>query len=304
MNDFLYNLASRAVSVDDDVRPRLPSLFEPGASVSAPGFALSDEASDVQFQKIAPDRAPSDGPTALDLSLPQSVNADEGFRASEQTDSQPMTTRLVSAEERHVESDRHYLASPSKEDAADMTVGNLSPTTRSTPLRPASLSPADRDEKLLSVDLAPKLIPEPPHATSPESDNAIRNNKSQFAETIERNEFSRGTRQRSLVAAKTVDRIRSGSDVNNETILVSNAAPNQPVLNAKHGRSDWQLQRPRITSEPPISENVINVTIGRIEVRAASPPPAKSRSGNQVPPVMSLDDYLRQRTRSDRGGGR
>jgi hypothetical protein len=49
----------------------------------------------------------------------------------------------------------------------------------------------------------------------------------------------------------------------------------------------------RSTSQP---EPVINVTIGRIEVRATVPPQKQSpRPGNR-PPVMGLDEYLRRRS--------
>jgi hypothetical protein len=76
------------------------------------------------------------------------------------------------------------------------------------------------------------------------------------------------------------------------------------------------IVRPRLDqySEPPaprpktqaqaaaaITEQVINVTIGRVEVRATPAPAAATRSGNQKPPMMSLDDYLRRR--SGGGGG-
>jgi erythromycin esterase-like protein len=53
----------------------------------------------------------------------------------------------------------------------------------------------------------------------------------------------------------------------------------------------------------PAPEQVINVTIGRIEVRATAPPPAQARSANQKPPVMSLDEYLQRRAGGGRGGG-
>jgi hypothetical protein len=43
-------------------------------------------------------------------------------------------------------------------------------------------------------------------------------------------------------------------------------------------------------------EPVINVTIGRVEVRASAPAaPPKPKSKPKAPAVMSLDDYLNQR---------
>lgn len=49
----------------------------------------------------------------------------------------------------------------------------------------------------------------------------------------------------------------------------------------------------RSTSQP---EPVINVTIGRIEVRATVPPQKQSPRTENRPPVMGLDEYLRRRS--------
>lgn len=54
-------------------------------------------------------------------------------------------------------------------------------------------------------------------------------------------------------------------------------------------------------AEVPPSETIINVSIGRIEVRAATPPKAaRPEKQRRAPQVMNLDDYLRQRS----GGSR
>lgn len=49
-------------------------------------------------------------------------------------------------------------------------------------------------------------------------------------------------------------------------------------------------------SQPAVrAEPTIQVTIGRVEVRATPPAAPVSRSGRQTPPTMSLDEYLRRR---------
>jgi hypothetical protein len=45
---------------------------------------------------------------------------------------------------------------------------------------------------------------------------------------------------------------------------------------------------------------IINVTIGRVEVRATRPPPARPAAAPAPAPIMSLDEYLRQRAGGDR----
>jgi hypothetical protein len=51
----------------------------------------------------------------------------------------------------------------------------------------------------------------------------------------------------------------------------------------------------------PQAAPTINVTIGRIEVRATTPPAAQLRKPKPAAPTMSLEEYLRRR---DRGGGK
>ncbi len=70
--------------------------------------------------------------------------------------------------------------------------------------------------------------------------------------------------------------------------------PVQPVV------PSVRALRPVQPARMPAPEPTINVTIGRVEIRAASPPPpqrARAKSAN----VLSLEDYLRQRAN---GGGR
>jgi hypothetical protein len=47
-----------------------------------------------------------------------------------------------------------------------------------------------------------------------------------------------------------------------------------------------------VTHDP---EPVVNVTIGRIEVRAVPPQPGATRPRSQGPTPLSLEDYLKQR---------
>jgi hypothetical protein len=52
---------------------------------------------------------------------------------------------------------------------------------------------------------------------------------------------------------------------------------------------------------PPKLESIVQVTIGRVEVRATPAPALLPQKERSAPPVMSLDEYLRQRAQ---GGGR
>ncbi|MCX6842244.1 MAG: hypothetical protein NTX53_08190 [candidate division WOR-3 bacterium] len=46
--------------------------------------------------------------------------------------------------------------------------------------------------------------------------------------------------------------------------------------------------------KPPAPEPTVHVTIGRIEVRAIQPEPARPGPSRQRSPRLSLADYLRQ----------
>jgi hypothetical protein len=55
--------------------------------------------------------------------------------------------------------------------------------------------------------------------------------------------------------------------------------------------------RDEAVTNAPSQETVINVAIGRIEVRASSAPAAKRERQTSGPKVMNLDDYMQQRSR-------
>lgn len=70
--------------------------------------------------------------------------------------------------------------------------------------------------------------------------------------------------------------------------------PLVPNFNARSSLSAPLMPNvPARDAWPP--ETVINVTIGRIEVRATPPPATKPERQRSAPPVMGLDEYLRQR---------
>ena len=79
-----------------------------------------------------------------------------------------------------------------------------------------------------------------------------------------------------------------------------------PARRAGRGFQDGGKQHSREITErddQAEQETVINVTIGRIEVKAVAlenrkPPQAKAKSKRQ--PLMSLDDYQAQRQRGER----
>jgi hypothetical protein len=72
-----------------------------------------------------------------------------------------------------------------------------------------------------------------------------------------------------------------------------------PATHPSIHHSPFTIHDSQFLPHPPEPAPIIQVTIGRIEVRATPPPPAREK--RQSPsPAMSLDDYLRQRNGDQR----
>ena len=101
--------------------------------------------------------------------------------------------------------------------------------------------------------------------------------------------------ERSIVTIENTEQI-----TNSFTTLVPKVTPQSlPVLrNPKARSAQLPIESPVAQATPPIpsQETVINVAIGRIEVRA-TPPATNKRERQHGPKVMTLDDYVQQRSR-------
>lgn len=74
----------------------------------------------------------------------------------------------------------------------------------------------------------------------------------------------------------------------------TSAAPDSTLASPMMGPSDAYLEgSQRWQSPPEPSEPIIRVNIGRVEVRAVTPPPPRQQAAK--PARLSLDDYLRSR---------
>jgi hypothetical protein len=73
--------------------------------------------------------------------------------------------------------------------------------------------------------------------------------------------------------------------------------PQGPLVSEQNTALPEPLERCMAGPEPPVSTTTIRVTIGRVEVRAITPPaPASQRTApKRTVPALSLDEYLKQR---------
>jgi hypothetical protein len=82
------------------------------------------------------------------------------------------------------------------------------------------------------------------------------------------------------------------------TTLVPKPAPSSPFTVKVKPRPNIPTSDVHETgADLPTPETVINVAIGRIEVRAISQPATKRERPPSGPKLMSLDDYVQQRSR-------
>ena len=111
----------------------------------------------------------------------------------------------------------------------------------------------------------------------------------------------RGSSLQSLVVPRaTIETIRAerGSRLSStESAPTRDAIVGTPISNIKRHEDSRARLTDRVGDEStgPETEPSINVTIGRVEVRALLPTARPTRKDSKAPNLMGLDDYLRQR---------
>jgi len=129
------------------------------------------------------------------------------------------------------------------------------------------------------------------------------------APALHKDEPSDSTRRTSDIIKSPVREVVASHEVSSreETRRSEPSVSSKPVVVPelrKHELLKWsgvQPVVPTVRSLPPIrplppASPTINVTIGRVEIRAVSPP-AQQQAKPKPPTVLSLEDYLRQRSK-------
>jgi hypothetical protein len=278
MADFLTNLVTRIREGADFVRPRLPSMFEPPEG-GAGGFSEIEITGDTARNGESPpseaqlSKSSEDSRASADL-MPglsqRRVHRSEITSSIGETDSATGETAPL-GEPKRPGSGGPKERAPAVTDARPIVAA----------ARPAELAAhAMREQDSSSADVAPPQMQPPAalaHRTPVESDRA---------RDVMR-QHSTGLNRPLSVAAIVVP---SGAP---------RAAIDQPLVNTPSAsRPPKPRERPvrRQTSNAPVSEPTVHVTIGRIDVRAVSVAAPSARKERDSSPVMSLDEYLRTRT--------
>lgn len=303
MRDFLDNLLDRHSDAPPQIMPRLPSLFEPEAVRDGVHTAVFD--TDLpEIEETTVRRSPQHA-ESTDLAAPiepipyTAAPVPTGPVNEEQSSAKTVLNKPVFSMS---PTETSSVRAPSQTDGRE-GVGDVNSTSasriRTLPERvtgsdeapPDSSSPA---APVFAIAGRVRRADQPGHPTQTSPASEI---------TTEEHTSAAGRLNRTRVVLPFRESVEEGTVSTGEPftlsegeaqrpqgLLVSSASSIPPITSFVAGP-----ERPSSQPEP-----VINVTIGRIEVRAiaTSPQPSqKSRSGS---PVMTLEEYLRKRANGER----
>ncbi|CAM2169961.1 conserved hypothetical protein [Paraburkholderia sacchari] len=272
MSDFFSRLAERSLATPpESIRPRLPGLFEPLAT-SAPSLPAIDsspvEEFDAPASRIAAARQGSDVPgtraAPTHEAIPQRPQEDfEARRPPAQVEAQTPVPVR-----REPAAPPRFLAPPRLEPGA--VDGNRPPESA---LRPRLTESA--------VSVPSSAARRPDSAAAPGN----------VADTLRAPPSPQGL----AMAPVTLTAPALPAE-----LLARIAAS---VAGQRNRPKDERAPHHGAEQPVPASETVVEVSIGRIEIRGAeSRPPSRKEAAR--PAVMTLDEYLRQRRSASTGPGR
>ncbi|MBD0372203.1 MAG: hypothetical protein ICV60_15280 [Pyrinomonadaceae bacterium] len=300
VSDYIHNLVSRQLAVASPVKPRLLSMFEPPGHAGAVVFnhqpvnnaALNTEETETESRSPVHSEAQHsrEAPPSVRVTpeQPSTVEPESNVWRGQQVAPTSWTATTASeTPERETEASPSFDAptrEPSEEPAPTAPHGTDKPAATVRPL-----SSVTQEGNSQTLPVARETFQQP----APET---VRQVKEEVQAIVPR-----------LVETKieaAVDSTKSGAESKKERPVVESKksvpAVQPRVITPVENRKE--PDRPMPHAEPQASEAqpVINVTIGRIEVRAQLQETPRPRSQPPRQPLMSLEEYLRRRTK---GGG-
>jgi hypothetical protein len=268
VNRYLNNLIARQLDRESPVQPRLPSLFESPAHASAFTHERSDAGEPLAVETV-------EAETGVDVrpEIRHSIETTSALPSSRFNSSSIETASTVWR-------GRQKIAPgswPSAELAPDKT-GEAATQIQTAMSPPEGVHPA-------AANITPPASAAPSqnvHKPSPQHGAA-----SELQDKANEQTGSPRLKQ-STVDSAPVDSKKNSIVVEPRVVL---------LVENRREANDFALRNQPPAPEPPPE---INVTIGRVEVRAAAPY-TTPRSQPSAKPSMSLDEYLRRRTKG--GGG-
>lgn len=309
MPDFFTRLAERTLGLANTIQPVLPSLFAPGAPVIdvdvEPEQAVTIER---PSQPGQPRRSESPEPRAIDEHAEQ-----QRTPAHQQHDRQRAPRSVIGQPDQQPTIERVAPAQPLLDEPQSATlpaertqqIEDRAESAQQIVRRPAPelQSDSQRFEPTIRRTERTHLVHEPEPASSAQSSEQratiVRQTvfTEQASQALAINDRRDPAESRSTLLPLIDERRESHSQLRDST-----ASAERPELVLREHNPQQAASTPR-TLEPSAAHAgpQIHVSIGRIEVRAVTPPPAPvSRPTPASAPRMSLDDYLR----SQKGGRR
>ncbi len=292
MSDYIHSLVARQLGAESQVRPRLLSLFEPPGKTAA---LLSD-------QLVS--RA------SLDLETVEAEGSDRALYETESSARTPFET------ERPMETPpgTRGLRPHSTPGEYEVPVWRGQQVPQA-PRMPVSEKPEPEREPEGMLQTRPQ---QQAQAVPPlETDKLTADARPPFAMKRGADAAPRTVAGKPLppTTPPTGRRVKVYEQARTTRLVESNIdAPVDATEDGVESRKNRPAVRPRVIlpienrveagdsilhAEPQATEapSTISVTIGRIEVRAERPEASRPRSQPQAKPQMSLDEYLRRRTK-------
>ena len=309
MTNFLADLAARNFDHAEVIRPRLPSLFEPWlgeADVPTPNPVAVTET-----PLFGSEGLESSQHSSLDFGVEQNASpvtkpvSNPSFKNNgDITDNQLPNFRAVKLSQASTNRERkdnfaESVESVNHDNPNESNRANNPRTLKEkTTVQPPSAT-TNRQEQVLPVakprpqDLASKRET----STHKEELNQLAKNETEYRDAFLSVITTKVVKQQNPSQQLTLVRTNPVSHENGVTLnlktrkhLSSSATQNRPAIAAVDSENNFAKRETVAESQP-----TINVTIGRIEVRAA-PAPAQHSKPKTTTNTMSLDDYLRQRS--------
>lgn len=286
MSNYLNRLVTRSLNPTEvSVQPRMPSLFEPTKGVPPLGTFPVDSGESEAMPAFAT-------PEPRAMASPRMPTRIEESQPAVRRSPSPLPSEPSSLEPR-----------------STLDVGELRfvppPPTFSEPstVAPRTAVPHPQQDQFTPADRVPNIAKA---ADFPDRKPAIVQSR-----VIQRSvEQIFGYRSENTDTSTVSARGAIRSENSLAPIASVRSTPNEPPIAVRHPAT--AIVKPQIVPlTQPIKETAvaspalpqpaptIQVTIGRIEVRATAPANPSSTQTRQQPPVMSLEEYLRQR-----GGGK
>ncbi len=266
--DFLRRVIDRAFERAAPIEPRLRSLFEPHDQGAAAGGAWLAELAHTDEDEIASNVADADADSGIAGANVRRPTRDSAAAVLPGRESGTARHRHLGLSARPPEAGSAGILRTEERSPSAMDTHRDSPTTADRESLHAMLTPPD-------AVLLPRAM-----GTSMRSADGSNN--------------AAAPPQAREVAGRSAKR---SEDQQEES--VSPASPMQRIAIEPPTASHRPQREPMREEEAARSpEPVVNVTIGRVEIRAVPAPRASARQRSQGPKPLSLDDYLKQR-----GGG-